>query len=144
VRELVFMPAGMQAAGPRRDASSATGYTRTDGRVVATTDRWPPVASPAGGSHATAADLHAFVQALLSDRLLEPRWTDTFVRDFEGPDGEPIDRTGPWDLAREAGAAGLSAHISWDAPRRRIVVVLSNMDPPAASSVGRAILVQGR
>jgi D-alanyl-D-alanine carboxypeptidase len=144
VRELVFRPAGMQSTGPARDASSATGYTRADGRVAATTDRWPPVASPAGGSHATAGDLHAFVGALMSDRLLDSRWTDTLLRDFEGPGGEPIDRGGPWDMAWEGGAAGLNAHMSWDAPRRRIVVVLSNMDPPAASSVGRAILLQGR
>jgi D-alanyl-D-alanine carboxypeptidase len=144
VRELVFEPAGMQSTGPTRSARSATGYTCRAGRVTATTERWPPVASPAGGSHATAGDLYAFVIALMSDRLLEPRWTDTLLRDFEGPDGEPIDRSGPWDMAWEGGAAGLNAHMSWDAPRRRVVAVLSNMDPPAASSVGRAILLQGR
>jgi CubicO group peptidase (beta-lactamase class C family) len=80
VRELVFRPAGMQSTGPRRDASSATGYTRGDGRVTATTDRWPPVASPAGGSHATAGDLHAFVSALMSDRLLDSRSTDCLLQ----------------------------------------------------------------
>jgi len=144
VRDLVFHPAGMESAGPTRDAASATGYTRTDDRATDTTDRWPPVASPAGGSHATVSDLHAFIRALMLDRLLEPRWTDTLLRDFTGPGGEPIDRAGPWDMAWEGGAPGLSAHMSWDAPRRRIVVVLSNMDPPAASSVGRAILLQGR
>jgi hypothetical protein len=47
-------------------------------------------------------------------------------------------------MAWQGGAPGLNAHVNWDAPRRRIVVVLSNMDPPAAASVGRAILEQGR
>jgi CubicO group peptidase (beta-lactamase class C family) len=63
-----------------------------DGRDAATTDRWPPVASPAGGSHATAGDLHAFVSALMAVRLLEARWTDTLLRGC--PDDEPSTERG--------------------------------------------------
>jgi CubicO group peptidase (beta-lactamase class C family) len=144
VREVVLEPAVMQATSPARDASSAVGYTRQRGRVSATEGRWPSIASPAGGMNATAGDVHRFVAALMADELLSPAWTDVLLRDFEGPLEEAVDRDGGWDIAWEGGAAGLNAHASFDAPRRRIVVVLSNIDPPAAASVGRAILRQGR
>jgi CubicO group peptidase (beta-lactamase class C family) len=144
VGELVLAPAGMSATSAFPSPASATGYTRENGRLADTSGRWPPAASPAGGMHATAGDLQRLVAALMSDRLLEPRWTDVLLRNFEGPDGEPVERAGPWDIAWEGGAPGLNAHVGYDAPSQRIVIVLANMDPPAASAVGRAILREGR
>jgi D-alanyl-D-alanine carboxypeptidase len=145
VRDQVLRVAGMDATGPGRDDRSATGYTQGPrGRLISTGDRWPPVASPAGGSHSTAGDLHRFVRALMEDQLLEPTYTDTLLRNFEGPGGDPIDRHGSWDIGWSGGAAGLSAALGFDAGRGAVLVVLSNLDPPAALAVAEAITMRLR
>ncbi len=147
MREMVLQPAGMTATGPSRDARTATGYTRDDrGELISTEGHWTSAAggSPAGGGYSTAADLHRFLRALMQDRLLEPRYTDTLLRFFEGPGGEPIDRTGGWDVDWGGGAPGLNASIGYHPATGRIFAVLANLDPPAAATVGRAILRQSR
>ncbi|QIG40544.1 beta-lactamase family protein [Microbacterium sp. 4R-513] len=69
----VFDPAGMTASVfPRSDhlpPGTATGY-KDDGR--SNIFELPVVGSGDGGAHSTAADLHAFWQALVSGRIVSP------------------------------------------------------------------------
>lgn len=148
VSELVLVPAGMTSTGPRPDERSAIGYTIEDGEFVSTEGRWPPIGSPAGGGHSTADDLHRFIRALVDDRLLEPAYTDTFLRFFEGPTEESLDRRGAWSAGWTGNAHGLSTAVGYDAPSGRTVVVLMNLgdnrDPPAAGALAESILGQAR
>lgn len=148
VRELIFKPAGMTSTGGRPDDRSATGYSLEDGEHVSTEGRWPPMGSPAGGGHSTAEDLHRFMEALTTDRLLDERYTDTFLRFFEGPSEEPLDRQGPWSFGSTGNAPGLSTAVAFDAPSRRTIVVLMNLgdnhDPSPAGVLAESILDHGR
>jgi len=144
---MVLEPAGMTSTGPERDERTATGYTRDDrGELISTEDHWTAAAggSPAGGGYSTAEDLHRFLVALTRDQLLERQYTDTLLRWFEGPGGEPIDRQGSWDVGWTGGAPGLNAAAGFDAATGRIVIVLVNLDPPLAETVAVSILSQGR
>ncbi len=74
VQEVVFDPAGMADSGffeiDEPHPNLATGYFMEDGRVKNNLLLHGIRGSPAGGAWSTAADLHRFVVALLSDRLV--------------------------------------------------------------------------
>jgi hypothetical protein len=82
--------------------------------------------SAAGGAYATAGDLLAFVEALRAHRLLTPEQTATVVRGG--------------GLGIAGGAPGLNAAI--EANGDLVVIVLANLDPPAAEQLGAAIARQ--
>lgn len=139
----VFQPAGMKSAEflhtdePAPDV--ATGYTR----------RYPGANQPlhtnvfmhgaggsaAGGAYAAAADLLAFATAMRGGRLLDDRMTTWFY----GPDGGPVPTRpgGSHGIGIAGGFPGANASLesdgTWD------VVVLANLDPPAATTLGMAI-----
>ena len=89
VREDVFVPAGMadsdflrmdrvnermaEGADPIRDEAGAiTGWKRN-------IYSYPPIGSPDGGAHVTAADLDRFMRAVRDGRLLSPELTAAFL-----------------------------------------------------------------
>ena len=89
VREDVFAPAGMadsdflsmdrvnerlaEGADPIRDEAGAiTGWKRN-------IYSYPPIGSPDGGAHVTAADLDRFMRAVLDGRLLSSELTAAFL-----------------------------------------------------------------
>jgi CubicO group peptidase (beta-lactamase class C family) len=139
----VFQRAGMKSAEflhtDEPSPEMATGYTR----------RYPGANQPlhsnvfmhgaggsaAGGAYAAAGDLLAFATAMRAGRLLDDKMTTWFY----GPDGGPVP-TQPGGL-RGIGIAGgfpganasLESDGTWD------VVVLANLDPPAATTLGMAI-----
>lgn len=84
VRNRIFEPAGMTRSGffamdvVERDV--AEGADRVDGRWVRNIYSYPPIGSPDGGAHVTAADLHRFLAALRAGELLGETWTDRFFR----------------------------------------------------------------
>ena len=90
VREAVFDPAGMQDSGffDMRDAvpDVAEGWDpvrdEDSGEVVSWRQNifsYPPIGSPDGGAHATAADLVRFLDAVRSGRLLSAELTSLFL-----------------------------------------------------------------
>jgi CubicO group peptidase (beta-lactamase class C family) len=83
VRSAVFARAGMASSGffDRRDADPdvAEGWDRVDGVWRQNIFSYPPIGSPDGGAHVTAADLVAFSQALRAGRLLSPERTELFL-----------------------------------------------------------------
>jgi CubicO group peptidase (beta-lactamase class C family) len=140
----VFGPAGMTGAGAfRRDALPplvARGYTRRAGAApggpLRPNDGLHGVAgSAAGGGHATAADLLAFDTALRTGRLLDPArtaWMLQADRLEAGPSGRA--RGG---IGASGGAQGVNAALESDG--RWTVVVLANLDPPAAIGVAQSL-----
>ncbi|MBG6055008.1 CubicO group peptidase (beta-lactamase class C family) [Salinibacterium sp. CAN_S4] len=78
----VFTKSGMHDSGfyDRRDAAPrvAEGWDLVDGAWVQNIYSYPPIGSPDGGAHATAADLVTFLQAVRNGELLNREFTDEF------------------------------------------------------------------
>ncbi len=147
-RERIFMPAGMAASGwLARDAlpaDAAIGYTREGWQAerehsgpagaaarpkAALAPRHsnalalPATGSSAGGSYSTARDLLAFAAALQAKRIGGP---------------ERFAEQGGLGIA--GGTAGANAVLETDwAPGGWTVIVLENLDPPAAEALAREL-----
>ena len=132
VRERIFEPAGMTSTGSYAVDSlppnTAVGYTRVQPRMEgpaaqasgpwrANTDLLPGRGSSAGGGYSTAGDLLRFIVASGDGRV----------------------RGAPRGIGAAGGAPGLNGVIEEDLPGGYHLVVLANLDPPAAERVARAV-----
>jgi CubicO group peptidase (beta-lactamase class C family) len=117
----VFARAEMTSTGyPRSDRPEpdiALGYTRrgADGALGSNIAMHGVSGSAAGGGYSTALDLLAYVKAVRAGRF---------------PGSEP-------DIGIAGGAPGINAII--EARGAWAVIVLANLDPPAAGRVGQAV-----
>ena len=128
VRRHIYEPAGMTRTGHfAKDSlppNTAIGYTRggmdapADAPLRPNTDLLPGRGSSAGGGYSTAADLLRFMRALRENRI---------------PGGLPA------GLGFAGGAPGLNATLDGDLPGGYDVIVLTNLDPPAAMRVARMV-----
>ena len=133
----ILEPAGMNPDGfPVRDGSDpgvAVGYARSGSAgLEPNLGRLPIRGCPAGSSSHTAADLLALERALRAGRLLDPEWTGWV---YTGQRGEGSPQS--WSIGVAGGGPGVSAILEADA--ETTVVVLSNLDPPAAEQLGIAL-----
>jgi len=129
VRRHIYEPAGMTQTGSWRvdrwPANTALGYTRgaqdapPDAPVKRNTDFLPGKGSSAGGGYSTAHDLLAFLNALRKHKVAN------------APEAGMVGIAG--------GAPGLNAAVEGDLPGGYDVIVLANLDPPAAERVARLI-----
>jgi CubicO group peptidase (beta-lactamase class C family) len=150
VVQRVFAPAGMRRSGFFRmdriepDVAEGADPVSDDAGAVVAWRRgiysYPPVGSPDGGAHVTAADLTGFHRALVAGELLGPELTASILRPKE-PYGEletgthhtgfgfefELDADGEvanyWKEGINVGVSGILTH--W--PRQNVTyVVLSN------------------
>lgn len=131
----VYAPAGMATAGAT-GTGAAVGYTRqSPGGPVplhSNVSQHGVSGSAAGGGYATARDLLHFDEALRAGRLADPAQTARLLQ---------VDRVTPGRSAGGLGVAGgapginalLESNTDWT------VIVLANLDPPAARQLGMAI-----
>lgn len=122
VRERIYDVAGMTRTGAwpvdSLPPNTAIGYTRESGSITRNTETLPGRGSAAGGGYTTAQDLVRFVQGLRERKI---------------PGGPPP------GVGIAGGAPGLNAILEGDLPGGYDLVVLANMDPPAAENVGRIV-----
>ena len=122
VRSHIYQPAGLEHTAHFRSdalpAHAALGYTRESGTLARNTDLLPGIGSSAGGGYATPQDLARFVQALREQRV---------------PGGPPS------GLGAAGGAPGINAVLEGDLPGGYDLVVMANLDPPAAERVARMV-----
>ena len=126
VREHIFKPARMTHTGSfvvdSLPPNTAIGYTRGDEDAPTTTplrpnsQDLPGRGSSAGGGYSTAQDLVKFVQALREQRI---------------PNGLPA------GLGIAGGSGGMNAIVEGGLPGGYDLIVLANLDPPAAERVAR-------
>src|SRR5450759_958944 len=126
VREHIFKPAGMTRTGSfavdSLPPNTAIGYTRGDEDAPLSTPLransrdLPGRGSSAGGGYSTAQDLLRFVQALREHRI---------------PSGLPA------GIGIAGGSGGINAIVEGGLPDGYDLVVLTNLDPPAAERVVR-------
>ena len=151
VRDRVYAPAGMSSTGsepedtlvPRR----AVGYTkRGSGQTWASNvNTLPYRGMAAGGGYSTTADLLRFAAALTANRLLQAQHTASLTA---APMATPVGSYGLGFMTREfngvrgfghgGGAPGMNGELLIF-PSGYVVVVLANMDPPAATEMARFI-----
>ncbi|MEO8503757.1 MAG: serine hydrolase [Acidobacteriota bacterium] len=139
----LFEPAGMQdtasyevdEATPQR----AVGYTQEGGRGLrANLYRLPARGSSAGGGYSTALDLQRFSAALRAGKLLDPTWASWILNGMPAGD-PPVETRVTGARAVAGGADGINAVFEIDADDQGTLVVLANLDPPAAEALAQAI-----
>jgi len=126
VRKHITEPAGMTRTGSfavdSLPPNTAIGYTRGDedapanAPVHSNAQDLPGRGSSAGGGYSTAGDLLKFVKALREQRI---------------PSGPPA------GVGIAGGSGGMNAVLEGDLPGGYDLVVLANLDPPAAERVSR-------
>lgn len=143
VRENVYARAGMKDTDSfEADVpvpNLAEGYTRPEdgGELRSNVYTRPARGSAAGGGYSTAPDLLRFAKALFADELLPPAYTEWVVARTEP--GKPLGDRRRGGLGFAGGAPGINAVLEADRETGWVVVVLANLDPPAAQSMGKGI-----
>ena len=149
VRDRIYVPAGMTSTGSEPEsvavANRSIGYMLSPkGKWVPNTDTLPYRGTPAGGGYSTVGDLLRFANALLSHKLLNAAYTQmmTTGKIAMGPGGAKYgfgfgDRTinGTRCFGHNGGAPGMNGDLEICPGTGYTVVVLSNIDPPAASRI---------
>jgi len=122
VRRHIYEPAGMTRSGSwpvdSLPANTAFGYTGDAWPRTRNTEVLPGRGSSAGGGYSTAHDLLRLISALRGDKI---------------PNAEGA------GMGIAGGAPGVNAVLEGDLPGGYDVIVLANLDPPAAERVARLI-----
>jgi len=147
VRERVFEPAGMGSTGSEPEdkavADRSVGYTKMGATAwTPNTATLPYRGSSAGGGYSTVEDLTRFAEALKSHKLLDTLYTEMLTTGKSGtPDNTYAfgfeDRTfnGARCFGHGGGAPGMNGDLKICPAPGYVVVVLANLDPPAASRI---------
>jgi len=142
VQAHVLDVAGMGSTGSLPESDSvpdrAVGYTRHGEALVPNGDTLPYRGSPAGGGYSTIDDLLRFSHALRAGKLLSPEMTAEATRLQSGWQGLGFEVMGDGDLlnfGHGGMAPGMNAHFRVFPALDFTVVILSNLDPPAAGLV---------
>ena len=128
VRRHIYEPAGMTStahyAVDSLPLNTAIGYTRGDDDPPPTapirpnTNLLPGRGSSAGGGYSTAQDLARFIQALRTGRI---------------PGGPPA------GIGAAGGTQGVNSVVEGALPGNYDLVVMANLDPPAAMRISRML-----
>lgn len=142
VREGIYAPAGMASSDSfEQDTivpNVAEGYTRDAGAGLRRNIYTKPArGSAAGGGYSTVRDMLAFSRALLADRLTSPEWTAWVMGGPEPGKGAAGAPERPPGIGVAGGAPGMNAMLEIEAATGTTIVVLANLDPPAAGTVAR-------
>lgn len=148
VREHIYEPAGMASTGSEPEdqpvADRSVGYTK-----MGKNNQWHPNAdtlpyrgTSAGGGYSTVEDLLRFANALQNHKLLNAEYTDLLTTGkVDTPRGRYGygfgDQTinGTRCFGHGGGAPGMNGDLEICPGPGYVVVVLSNMDPPAAGRI---------
>ena len=152
VRDHVYAPAGMTSTGSEPEdaqvAERSVGYTKREtGQTWASNvNTLPYRGMAAGGGYSTTTDLLRFATALTSNRLLKAEHTASLMATkVATPMGGSYglgfmerDFNGVRAFGHGGGAPGMNGELLIF-PSGYVVIVLANMDPPAATEVARFI-----
>lgn len=151
VQQHVYTPAGMVSTGSepeeRAVADRSVGYTKMDGNSAwkPNTDTLPYRGMAAGGGYSTVEDLLRFANAIQQHKLLDAKHTtllttgkvDTPGGRYAYGFGERI-INGTRCVGHGGGAPGMNGALDI-CDNGYVVVVLANLDPPAAGRISEFI-----
>jgi D-alanyl-D-alanine carboxypeptidase len=152
VQKHIYDVAGMKQSGsfPKTDKvpNLAVGYMKQgpSGELVSNWETLPWRGMSAGGGDSTVGDLLRFAEALRNHKLLGAELTETIVTGKAQPDPNSADRkyaygfeddraTGHRVVGHSGGAPGMNGQLDVYLDNGYTVVVLANLDPPAAQNV---------
>jgi CubicO group peptidase (beta-lactamase class C family) len=154
VQRHIYDAAGMKASGsfPKTEKvpNLAVGYMRDDDcKLVPNWETLPWRGMSAGGGDSTAGDLLRFAEALRSHKLLNAEMTETIVTGKTQP-GHDANRkyaygfeehfvAGHRVVGHSGGAPGMNGELDIRMDDGYTVVVLANLDPPAAQRLAAYI-----
>ena len=147
VREHIYKPAGMNSTDSLPEDQSvperSVGYTKFGGGATwkPNTDTLPYRGTSAGGGYSTVGDLLAFATAVQNHKLLDEKHTDLLTTGHTAvAQGEKyaygfMDKTeaGVRSFGHGGGAPGMNGDLRIYPASGYVIVVLANLDPPAAS-----------
>ena len=146
----VLEPAGMTATGTAPEDSlvsgRSVGYTRqlVPNALVSNAPTLPYRGTPAGGGYSTVGDFARFAAALQQRRLLDSAHTTQILTGKVAIGQGTQYAYGFFDLGvvggrrlvgHDGGAAGMNGDLEFEPNGGYVIVVLSNLDPPAAQQV---------
>jgi CubicO group peptidase (beta-lactamase class C family) len=149
IAEHVYGPAGMARSGSEPETvvvpDRAIGYMKPPGATAwsRNTDTLGFRGSAAGGSYSTVNDLFNFAEALMGHKLLNADYTDLLItgkvdawHDLKYAYGfEDGRKNGVGAVGHNGGAPGMNGELRIYPRSGYVVVVLSNLDPPAAQQI---------
>jgi CubicO group peptidase (beta-lactamase class C family) len=152
VREHIYDPAAMTSTGSEPEdkpvPDRSVGYTKKDSAGwVPNTDALPYRGTSAGGGYSTVEDLTHFAEALKSHKLMDVLYTDMLTTGKPGTPNNSYaygfeDRlmNGARCFGHGGGAPGMNGDLRICPGSGYVVVVLANLDPPAANRVSGFIV----
>lgn len=149
VDENIYKPAGMTSTASLPEDQNvrdrSVGYTQFGGEALRpNTDTLPYRSTSAGGGYSTVEDFLGFANALTSHKLLNAQNTDLLTTGkVDTPRGDKyafgfMDNgagTAMRHFGHGGGAPGMNGDLQIFPQTGYVVVVLSNLDPPAASRI---------
>jgi D-alanyl-D-alanine carboxypeptidase len=148
VRSHIFVPAGMRDTDSLPESESvprrSVGYQRKNGAWVNNVDTLPWRGTSAGGGYSTVGDLFHFAEALSNGKLIKPELFAQMTSKQAGGAQMPPDRGYGFGMrvseepqgktfGHGGGAPGMNGELRVYPLSKTVVVVLANLDPPAAS-----------
>ncbi len=154
VSENIYTPAGMTSTGSFPEDQNvpdrSIGYTKLDSESLRpNTDTLPYRGTSAGGGYCTVEDFLRFATALTSHKLLNAQKSDLLTTGkVETPGAEKyafgFSDFNPGTPARHfghgGGAPGMNGQLQIFPQTGYVVVVLANLDPPAATRISDFII----
>ena len=154
MRENVYAPAGMSSSGSFPEDQDvpgrSVGYTMFGGDGLrSNTDTLPYRGTSAGGGYCTVEDFLRFANAPTNHKLLNVRTTELLTTGkvdtprgakyafgfMDADSGTPMRHFG-----HGGGAPGMSGDLQISPQSGYVIVVISNLDPPAASRISDFIV----
>jgi CubicO group peptidase (beta-lactamase class C family) len=153
VQEHVYEPAGMTSTGSFPEDQTvpdrSVGYTKDDGQKTWTpnNDTLPYRGTSAGGGYSTVGDFLRFATALLGHKLLDAHHTELLTTGKVDVQGRGKYAYGFEDRAaggirsfgHGGGAPGMNGNLGIYPDSGYVIVVLANLDPPAAQRISEFI-----
>ena len=149
VQDHIYRPVGMAFSGSLAEGQlvpdSSIGYMKSPETDVwvPNTNTLPYRGTSAGGGYSTVGDLLRFANALLNDKLLSANATELLITGkVDGAGGryaygfeDQRDGDGNGWVGHSGGAPGMNGELRIYPKSGYVVVVLANLDPPAAQRI---------
>jgi CubicO group peptidase (beta-lactamase class C family) len=150
IQDHIYSPAGMSSSGSfwknNETPNLAIGYTNHDNVLKSNYDFLPIRGFPAGGGYSTVEDLFKFSQALLNHKLLNEEFTEQVTTGkIDMPPGKygygfiEYINNGVRRIGHNGGAPGINAAFAIFPTLGYVVIVMENLDPPAADRVAEFV-----
>jgi CubicO group peptidase (beta-lactamase class C family) len=148
VKRHIFEPAGMASTDSLPESEAVTrrskGYMKKDNSWVDNSATLPWRGTSAGGGYSTAGDLLKFATALESGKLLGKDLLAQATRTAQSRIGGGYGfgfgvSTSPAGYGHGGGAPGMNAILRVLPESKVVIVVLANLDPPAAGQLAEFI-----